>query len=328
MPPAESRHHLELVAPHWDAEDALHRALAAIDQARAAAKYPAVDDYATATVGDYLRARRDGFHCRLGDVTHLSHADKGVSSVNRNLCKRADCLNCTPYWLKVQLRRAFANWDGAPLYRAVFASYDEVRTSARGQALTRAHPGRYLRLTIGYAGEQWIFFPGAPGDGDPVLDSATEILDALLRVPAYANGKRRVQLPKKVAAMRRPLDDEPEHERPEGYVQVQLPHFVTADDAERVFPGHGLEPNGANQISGVTLANQITAAIIGREVAQTIPYRRGQHYASWTVTGLTRDQVYEVRAAIQPLSEIFYAERTARRARRAAARAAPTWWRG
>jgi hypothetical protein len=169
-------------------------------------------------------------------------------------------------WLKNHLQRAFANWDGQPLYRATLTSYEEWNNTRRGRKLRDDYAGRYLRLTIGYAGEQWIFFPGEAGERDLVFDPAQEVLDALLLVPAYANGKRRTQLPKKVAGMRRTADEAPEQLPDElRTVQMQLPHYVSADVAERVCPDHGLHVNGLYQVSGCALANRICQADVSSE---------------------------------------------------------------
>jgi hypothetical protein len=74
---------------------------------------------------------------------------------------------------------------------------------------------------------------------------------------------------------------------------------------------------GGGQVNGRQLANRITESIIGREVLPSIPYWKSVHFASWTVTGLTPDEVFAVRAALEPLREIEREQRKARRAQRA-----------
>jgi hypothetical protein len=260
---------------------------------------------AEASVHDVMRTPRvPGERCRLGKLQHLSIRSKGTVAHSYTLCKGGKCPTCVSRWIRRPISRALFIWDARPIYRAVFTDSSDWKNSQRARRLRANYPGEFIRVHIGHEGESEVFFPGEPGEGEPVDDPGTALFEALLRAPMHGYRYHGVKLP--IAEH----DDAAEADQPENTpketVVFNMPMSVMRVRADEILPGHGLRANAFQQVRGLMLANKVVETTLGRAVQwERLPFRRGQHSHSWTITGLTPDEIDAVRRVLEPLRLIY-----------------------
>jgi hypothetical protein len=264
------------------------------------------------TVRDILQCERYS-GCLYGKTKLSTVRSTGTVTHDRLTCKQRSCSYCAAYVLRRDIRRTLSVWEGAPIYRAVFLSYQDWRTSKRGERFRRDYAGLYFSARLP-DGTVTVLFPGIPGEGDPVEHAGEAIFHTILQTEAKG---RRLTLPKRPP---RPVRDDTDEGPPDvpDKVSFRIPYSVSETDAQQILPGHTCEVSDLSRVNGYSLAREVVTATLGRNDWQRDETPSPHRFYRLFIIGLTPEEIDTVRTAVQPLHNLYLEEQSERRARKQA----------